>query len=113
MAQINKVAASADISASDMTAADAGGDFFENEGKTRLKARNTSGSSRRVRVAEAQTCNFGHALSYVEFTVLANGVHEHDQTFPAARFGGRAQLSYPDGVSGLSLVAVRDGAHFG
>lgn len=111
MPQINKVAASVDIAESDMTAASAGGDFFENDQRTRLKFKNGSGANLRVRIHEATACNFGHAITYVEETVLAGGVKVLDRTFTQARFGGHTSLTYPDGVTGLKVVAVRDGAY--
>jgi hypothetical protein len=111
LAQLNKVAASVDIAESDFTTCSAGGDFFENDARTRLKFKSDNAGALRVRVHESTACNFGHALAYVEESLPANSVVELDRTFPQNKFGGRPQITYPDGVSGLKAVAVREGAY--
>lgn len=81
-----------------------GGDSFPNGGREILHARNASGGSLRVAVASSAQCNQGFTHN-VEYTVAA-GEDAMLGPFDVARYGSSVGLTYPDGVTSLTVAAI-------
>ncbi len=87
-----------------------GGDSFPNGGTQKIVARNTSGGSLSILVDAPGQSNFG----------IVNDVHDRTVTIPAAATviagpfetvrhndtNGRVQLTYPGGITGLTIAIL-------
>jgi hypothetical protein len=87
----------------------AGGDTFDPDPRTFLFYRNTNAATRRVVVAVPGLI-YGQALTDVTVTVPATtgeklvGPLDHALANPTSR---RVDITYPDGVTGVTVAAVR------
>lgn len=89
-------------------AAAAGGDYFANDGKTLLEARNASGGNITVTVASQKTCDQGATHNAAVVVPLTTG-QRMIGPFNRTRFNdanGRVQITY-SGVTSLTVAAIR------
>lgn len=91
------------------TAPAAGGDTFEPDPRVFLFYRNTNAATRRV-VVTVPGLWFGQALTDVTVTIPATtgekliGPLDHGLANPTTR---QVDITYPDGVAGVTVAAVR------
>ena len=92
------------------TAANAGGDTFENDGKTIIHAKNGSGSPITVTVAAetaaTEKAGFGTLTKANAAMSVAAGGEEFLGPFPTIAFGRIADLTYSD-VTSLTIAVLR------
>jgi len=94
-------------------AADANGNTVPNAPGTFLALANASGGALRVRIASATKCRFGRSTHYLERTVPDGALHylplHQTDVDPQMRrrFGDGVQVTYPDGVVGLTVAVAR------
>lgn len=92
----------------EFVSASAGGDTFQNDGRTGLYVNNSSGSPRTVTISGARNCN--HGFEHDAAIVVADGFAgfvRHD--FPTNRFSdanGVVSITYSS-EAGLEVAAVR------
>lgn len=98
------------------TACNVGGDSIPNNGAVKLLFKNTSGGALHVTLDSPAVDNFGVSGSALDvtFTVPAGAGNAGAMPFitpdmSTRRFNdvnNRVQLTYPDGITGLSVAAV-------
>lgn len=100
-----------------LSAPDASGVTIPNNGpESVLVARNTGAAGLRVRIAAAHYCSHGRNTHYLEETIPNDSAR---WTIPLgiglarARFGTPVQVTFPDGVTGLTVAAATLGDHRG
>ncbi len=93
-----------------LTAANAGGDSFPNNGHVGLLVENTSGGSLSVVAAAPNPDNFGVVAAAHDRTMtVAAGKTILFPPFSESQFNdsnGRVQLTYPGGVTGLKVRPI-------
>ena len=87
-------------------AASAGGDTFDNDGRTFLIVRNGGGSPMTVTVDSTQLCSQGFDHNEPTAVSVANGAERWFGPFPPTRFGTPAAVSY-SAVTSVTVAAVR------
>ena len=88
--------------------AQAGGDTFENDGRTWLHVKNGGGSALTVQIDASQPCNFG--FDHDASVSVPAGGERLIGPFPRERFGSKPNITYPGGVTSLTIAAIRLGA---
>lgn len=86
-------------------AADVAGDTFDNDGRTYVRAKNSSAGALTVTADRLTPCNLGYNHDAV-LNVPAGGEAEFGP-FPRDAFGSPVSLSYDAGVAGLEIALVR------
>jgi len=101
---VNQVT-TAGINTPALVAAGAGGDTFVNNGRTAILVKNTNVATRRVVVDAKRACEYGvdHDTSTV---VPATTGDMQIGPFPADRYGNVCDVSYPDGVTGVTIAVI-------
>lgn len=93
--------------AAELEAAAAGGDTFENNGRTGLYVRNSSGSPKTLTIDAPRACN--HGFTHDAVIVVADGFEGFVATeLPANRFNsGSGIVSLTYSAAGLDVAAIR------
>jgi hypothetical protein len=94
-------------------AAAAGGDSFQNNGYQKVHFKNTTGAPITVNVDTPNPDNFGVVNNALDITVTvpANAVNFTAGPFRTDRHNdanGRVQLTYPGGVTGLTVAVTNN-----
>lgn len=98
-----------------LVAADASGNTAPNGRGMLLLVRNGSAGALRVRLEAARRCSHGRTTHYLEETIPAHGDPSEAPRWPIAigenraRFGDGVQITYPDGVTSLTVAVAQTG----
>ena len=105
MATLNVIDVGLDGATPSFTACDVNGDTFSCLGNEMIYIKNGHTSAQKVKLTAQSSCNQGY-LHDVEVSVPA-GEERMIAMISPNRFGQTVSISYPDGVTSLTIMVVR------